>query len=200
MGSGGDGLLFVGRMAPEKAPHLAIQTALGSGRNLRLVGAVEDRHQDYFDVAVKPFLDRASIEFLGPMDRGELAAEYGRAAALVMPLEWDEPFGLVVVEAQLTGTPVIAWRRGAMPEVVQPGTSGFLVSGVDDAVAAVGEIATVDREACRAWAVSQFGLDAMIEGYLDAYLTVINSYTGRMASISPSTSISAIRTPRSANP
>ena len=122
-----DYLLFLGRIHPDKGPFEAIQIARQSGRRLLLAGIVQD--QAYFDECVQPFLSD-TIEFLGPVGPMRRNLLLGNAAALLHPIRFDEPFGLSVAEAQLCGTPVIAFNRGAMPELIQPGQTGFLVSNV----------------------------------------------------------------------
>lgn len=172
-GEGGEALLFAGRLAPEKAPHLAIEAAISAGRSIRLVGGIEPKHQGYFSEKIEPFLSSQDVEYVGPLSRSEIAVEYANAAALVMPLEWDEPFGLVVVEAMAAGTPVVAWARGAMPELVRDGETGFLVSTVDEAVDAIGRIERIDRSSCRKAAASRFSIDSMARGYLEVYRRLV---------------------------
>ncbi len=184
LGDGAGGYLaFVGRMAPEKAPELAVEVARQAGIPLRMAGIVEPQHQEFFDVAVRPGLV-GGVEYTGPLERPELARLLAGAAGLVMPLRWDEPFGLVVVEALAAGTPVVAWRRGAMPEIVRHGETGFVVDGVTGAAAAVAKRADLDRAACRADAERRFGDAAMAAGYAAAYERVLSS---RSPAAAPST-------------
>jgi glycosyltransferase involved in cell wall biosynthesis len=171
-GSGGY-VLFAGRMAPEKRPHLAIEAARGAGIPIRLAGPVEPRHRDYFARAIQPSLGSPGVEYLGEVRRSELARLYGEAIALLMPLGWDEPFGLVVVESLASGTPVVGWRRGALPELIEDGVTGALVEDVPGAVAAIGRHDQFDRVKCRADAESRFGIPVMARGYLGAYETVL---------------------------
>lgn len=168
-GPGGERLAFVGRMAPEKAPDLAIAAAREAGRPLVLAGAVEERHRGFFDEAVRPHLEAGRVEHVGPVSRAEVADLVGRSAGLLMPLRWDEPFGLVVVEALAVGTPVVAWQRGAMPELVVDGVTGFLVEDQAAAVRAVRRLDGIDRARCRWEAEERFGHLTMARGYLAAY-------------------------------
>lgn len=168
-GDAGDRLVFVGRMAPEKAPDLAIDVARAAGRELVLVGAVEDKHRSYFEERVGPALAPGRVDFLGALSRAEVNDVVGASAALLMPLRWDEPFGLVVAESLALGTPVVAWRRGAMPELVREGVTGFLVDDVGSAAHAVARIAAIDRGRCRREAVERFGHLTMARGYVEAY-------------------------------
>jgi glycosyltransferase involved in cell wall biosynthesis len=165
-GGGGGYLAFVGRMAPEKAPDLAIETAGAAGIPLRLAGPIEDRHRAFFEQ-----LDMRSgdVEYLGPLRRDDVAKLLGDAVGLLMPLRWDEPFGLVVVESLATGTPVVAWRRGAMVEIVEDGVTGFVVDDPSSAVGAIGKIGSLSREECRAEAERRFSDTRMALDYLTVY-------------------------------
>lgn len=163
-----DYLAFAGRIAPEKGPDLAIAAARGSGRRLLMAGPVEAIHQEYFDAHIKPHLG-GDIEYLGNLERKGLIDLLGGAAALVMPLRWDEPFGLVVIEAMATGTAVIAWRRGAMPEIVIHGETGFLVDSVSEAVTAVASLPEIHPAACRQRVAQRFDRRTMAIGYSNVY-------------------------------
>lgn len=167
-GGGGDYLVFVGRMAPEKAPDLAIATARAAGLPLRLAGIVEDRHRDFFEAKVIAACSR-DVEYLGPLSRNDLWRLLGDAHALVMPLRWHEPFGLVAVESLATGTPVIAWRMGALPEIIDDGVSGFLVGDVAEAVGSVELVDDLDRATCRRVAETRFSDSVMAYGYAEVY-------------------------------
>lgn len=171
----GDGgfLLFAGRMAPEKQPHLAVDVGRRAAMPVKLAGPVEGRHRGYFESEVVPNLDGATAEYLGDLKRSDLADMYRKAAAVIVPLAWDEPFGLVVVESLASGTPVIGWRRGALPELLTDGTTGFLVNDVSDAVSAVKKLDDLDRAACRKEAETRFSIAAMTRGYVDAYQRVL---------------------------
>jgi glycosyltransferase involved in cell wall biosynthesis len=167
----GDYLVFVGRMAPEKAPHLAVEVAKRAGRPMLMAGVIEDVHRGY----ATSVLDAAGgdVDFLGPLNRPELSLLLGDAAGLVMPLLWDEPFGLVVVEAFASGTPVIAWRRGAMPEIVEDGVTGFLVDDVEGGARAVSHLSSLRRSDCVHSARSRFSDASMAHGYASVYEDVI---------------------------
>jgi glycosyltransferase involved in cell wall biosynthesis len=169
VGSGDGGyLVFVGRMAPEKAPDLAIETARSAGIPLRLAGIVEDRHRDFFETKVLPACS-GGIEYLGPLDRPDLWRLVGGARALVMPLRWHEPFGLVAAESLASGTPVIAWRMGALPEVIEDGVSGYLVDDVAEAANSVELLGSLDRAVCRTIAEARFSDSVMAANYAEVY-------------------------------
>lgn len=173
-GEGGGGYVaFIGRMAPEKAPHLAVEAARRSGRHLLLAGVIEDRHAEYFSFLMKSAGDAA--DFAGHLDRDELPAFLGGAEALIMPLEWDEPFGLVVVESLACGTPVVAWDRGAMREIIEERKTGFLVSDVGEASTAMEQAPKLSRSRCREAALARFDASIMARGYVEVYETLRTS-------------------------
>ena len=168
-------LLFFGRIHPHKGTAEAIQIALQSNKQLLIAGIIQD--QAYFNDQVKPFLND-QIEFVGavgPERRNELL---GKASALLHPISFDEPFGLSVAEAMLCGTPVIAFNRGSMPELIQQEKTGFLVKSVAEAVKAVQQIKEIERSWCRQWSLSQFSQEKMAADYLRLYEQILNG-TGR---------------------
>lgn len=170
----GEFLLFAGRMAPEKQPQVAVEVAHRSGLPLKLAGPIEDTHQGYFESEVAPLLDGQRVEYLGELRRADLIELYPKAAALLMPLAWDEPFGLVVVEALASGTPVIGWRRGALPELIRHGATGAIVDDVESAIGAIDDLPGIDRRECRRDAEARFSVDTMTRGYASAYRQVID--------------------------
>jgi len=160
-------LLFFGRIHPDKGTAEAIEVAAGVGMPLVLAGIVQD--QAYFDACVAPHIDGERVRFLGAVGADRRAEILGGALALLHLIGFDEPFGLSVVEAMACGTPVIAFRRGSMPELIEEGRTGFLVDTTEQAVAAVGPAAGVDRQAIRTVTVARFGVDRMVDEYLAAY-------------------------------
>ena len=170
-GPGGEDLVSLGRIHPDKGTAEAIAIARRAGRRLVLCGIVHD--QRYFDEEVAPHLDGNQVMYLGAVGPGERARVLGEAAAFLHPIAFDEPFGLSVVESMVCGTPVVAYRRGSMPEVVDEGVTGCLVPDADAAVRAVDAAATLDRTRCREHAVARFSADRMVSDYLDLYARVV---------------------------
>ncbi len=168
----GENLLFFGRIHPEKGVSEAIKIAKKSNRKLIISGLIQD--QEYFAQKVDPHIDNQDIVYVGnsgPVERNRLM---GEAFALLHPIGFEEPFGLSVVEAMICGTPVIAFNRGSMPELILDGKTGFLVNNVEEAVDAVNSIAFIDRRDCMEWASTTFSREKMIDGYLDVYQKILN--------------------------
>ena len=166
-----DYLLFFSRIHPEKGTYESIQIAKQSGRKLIISGLIQD--QDYFDSKVKPFINNDDIVYVGNSGPDERDKLLGKAYALLHPISFEEPFGLNVVESMFCGTPVIAFNKGAMPELVLDRKTGFLVQGIDEAIEAVNNIQSIDRKYCREWAASKFTREKMIEGYLEVYEKIL---------------------------
>jgi glycosyltransferase involved in cell wall biosynthesis len=164
-----DYVLFIGRMNPEKGAHLAIEAAREAGRRILLAGKLSEPHeQDYFDTEVKPLLG-ADVEFLGEADAAAKQELYGAAHCLVFPICWEEPFGLVMIEAMACGTPVVALRRGSVPEVVLDGATGYVRDDPADLPAVINEAGTIDPAACRRRVEEMFDVAVMTAGYERAY-------------------------------
>jgi glycosyltransferase involved in cell wall biosynthesis len=167
----GETLLFFGRIHAEKGVAEAIEIAKKSNRKLIISGLIQD--QAYFDHHVNPEVDGRDIVYVGnsgPVDRDKLL---GSAYALLHPIGFEEPFGLSVAEAMICGTPVIAFNRGAMPELILDGKTGFLVNNVAEAVEAVNSIEFIDRRKCMEWASSNFSMQKMVDGYLEVYEKIL---------------------------
>jgi glycosyltransferase involved in cell wall biosynthesis len=166
-----DYLLFFGRIHPDKGTHVAIQIAKKTGKILLIAGLIQD--ETYFEQKIKPFIDNKEIIYLGnvgPEKRNEIL---GKAIALLHPIHFDEPFGLSVAEAMFCGTPVIAYKRGSMSELIKNGTTGFLVSTMEEAVKAVEQIQKIDRHECRDWANAQFSKRKMVDNYISVYQQIL---------------------------
>ncbi|WP_454280847.1 glycosyltransferase family 4 protein [Sphingomonas sp. Marseille-Q8236] len=169
--AGSDDLLFFGRIHPDKGAVEAIAVAQATGRRLVMAGIVQD--QGYWEREVAPHVDGDRIVYRGPVGGTDRVAALGQAKALLHLINFDEPFGLSVVEAMACGTPVIAIRRGSMPELIEDGVNGFLVDTVDEAVAALARIDTIDRAACRNIAATRFSVDRMADRYLALYRSIL---------------------------
>jgi glycosyltransferase involved in cell wall biosynthesis len=164
-------LLFFGRIHPDKGTAEAIDAAAAAGLPLVIAGIVQD--QQYFDERIAPRVDGERVSFVGPVGAEARAELLGGAHALLHLIGFDEPFGYSVVEAMACGTPVIAFRRGSMGELIEDGATGFLVGDVEGAVAAVERATSLDRPAIREQAVARFGVARMVEDYLEAYAAVL---------------------------
>jgi glycosyltransferase involved in cell wall biosynthesis len=173
-----DFLFFLGRADEEKAPHLAIQAARRAGRRLVLCVTIKnDRERAYWAEMVEPLLSD-DIEVRGECDQRQKTELLGRAAALLFPIQWPEPFGLVMTEAMASGTPVIAWRNGSVPEVVADGETGFIVDSVDEMAAAVDRVGELDPHVMRARVKELFSAEAMVAGYERVYQRVLTRGDG----------------------
>jgi glycosyltransferase involved in cell wall biosynthesis len=162
-------LLFLGRIARIKGTHRAVEVARRTGRALIIAGNVPDDETDYFEREVQPHLDGEQIRHVGPVDDEEKNGLLGRAAAFLMPIEWEEPFGIVMAEAMACGTPVIGTRRGSVPEVVTEGETGFVCDAEDDMVKAVRRIDELSRRACRERCEQHFSARAIVDAYERLY-------------------------------
>ncbi len=173
-----DYLLFVGRITPYKGVKEAIQVAQQTKSRLIIIGQTSQADQWYFDAHVKPHLND-KILYLGLLEREQLVHYYQKARALLMPIFWEEPFGLTMVEAMACGTPVLAMRRGSVPEVIADGRTGFIVDSTSEMIRAVDKIDDIKREACRRHVKTHFSVDRMITGYEEAYRSIIQQHRRR---------------------
>jgi glycosyltransferase involved in cell wall biosynthesis len=168
----GDHLVFFGRIHPDKGTAHAIEVARRTGRRLEIAGIVQDER--YFLSEIEPHVDGDRVRYLGPVPAADRAATLGRAHALLHLIDFDEPFGYSVVEAMACGTPVVAYDRGSMSELLEHGSTGFVVGGLDEAVDAVGRAGDLDRRAIRASAVARFGIARMIDQYVAVYRSILS--------------------------
>ncbi len=175
-------LVFLGRIEEIKGPHLAIEAARRTGRRLVLAGNIPAEHRDWFDTRIAPEIDGERITYMGPVDDAQKNALLGSASALLMPILWEEPFGIVMAEAMACGTPVIGFARGAVPEVVADGVTGFVVAGLDEMIAAIGKTGSIERAACRARVERLFSAEAVTDAYLHIYEKLLARRAGRPSS------------------
>lgn len=164
-------LLYLGRIHPDKGTYEAIQIARQSGRQLLMAGIIQD--EDYFRTRVLPYVDNNQVVYLGSIGPDKRDQILGGAWALLHPIHFAEPFGLSVIEAMACGTPVIAFNRGSMPEVIADGVTGFLVEDIEQAAAKLGSVSCLDRQACRKWVEEKFSYQRMTQEYLKVYQQII---------------------------
>lgn len=165
-----DHLLFFGRIHPDKGTAEAIEIARRCGRRLDIAGIIQD--QTYFDQRVAPHLDDTNVRYLGPVSATDRDAMLSKGFALLHPIAFDEPFGFSVAEALSVGTPVVAFDRGSMSELITHGTDGFLTSHIDDAVSAVERCGSLDRQAIRQRSQRRFSIDTMVDRYVEVYRSI----------------------------
>ncbi|HEX7236816.1 MAG TPA: glycosyltransferase family 4 protein [Gammaproteobacteria bacterium] len=168
----GDYLAFIGRIAPEKRVDRAIEIAKRVGLPLKIAAKVDEVDRDHFERVVEPLMRDPLIEYLGEIGEGEKEEFLGNARVLLFPIDWPEPFGLVMIEALACGTPVIAFSGGSVPEVVDDGLTGFIVDDLDDAVAAVRRIGELSRRRCREIFEARFTAERMARDYVELYSAV----------------------------
>jgi len=166
---GGDYLAFLGRISPEKRPDRAIAIAQRAGLKLKIAAKVDIGDRAYFADEIEPLLSDPLIEFVGEIGDSEKSEFLGQAKALLFPIDWPEPFGLVMIEAMACGTPVVAWRCGSVPEIIDEGITGFIVASEDEAVTAVSRAAALDRAKIRAVFERRFASTVMAGNYVDVY-------------------------------
>jgi len=162
-------LAFLGRLAPEKGPDLAIRIAQRANMPLRIAAKLPRRHSRYFKERLQPPIDASRTELVGEVDDSRKEGFLQNATALLFPIDWPEPFGLVMIEAMACGTPVIAFRRGSVPEVIENGLTGFVVDNEEEAIAAVGRLHELDRRSIRAAFEKRFTARRMAEDYVSHY-------------------------------
>jgi glycosyltransferase involved in cell wall biosynthesis len=175
-----DYLLITGRIVPEKGIKEAIKVAEKTGLRLLIIGPVYPDHQGYFDQYIKPHLNDR-ILYLGYTEREHMAKYYQKAKALLMPIQWEEPFGLTMIEAMACGTPVVALRRGSVPEVILDNKTGFIVDSLADMAEAVGKIDTISRAACRKHVEAHFSNECMIDAYEAMYEKILRTQPKRFS-------------------
>ncbi len=177
-----DYLLFLGRVSEEKGTHLAIDVAQQVGRRLVIAGKVDRVDRDYYESKVAPRVDGVHVRYVGEADYYVKRSLFAGAACVLYPVTWPEPFGLVMAEAMACGTPIVALRRGSVPELIGDGETGFVVESVEQMVGAVGRISQIDPAKCRARVARLFSATQMVEGYQRLYEQIVQRSSGARAS------------------
>jgi glycosyltransferase involved in cell wall biosynthesis len=162
-------LAFLGRISPEKRPDVAISIARRAGIPLKIAAKVDNVDREYFETRIEPLLDHPLIDYIGEISEDQKPEFLGNARALLFPIDWPEPFGLVMIEAMACGTPVIAWNRGSVPEVIDHGVTGYIVDSEEEALCALSNIGQLDRSTVRAVFERRFAARTMARSYLDVY-------------------------------
>src|SRR5438874_4056029 len=176
----GSYLAFLGRISPEKRVDRAIEIAKQVGMPLKIAAKIDRVDQDYFESEIAPLLSNSLVEFVGEIDEDEKDEFLGNAYALLFPIDWPEPFGLVMIEAMACGTPVIAYDRGSVPEVMENGVSGFVVRDLDDAAKAVRNVGNLSRACCREVFEKRFTASRMASNYINVYERLIRRNQEKM--------------------
>ncbi len=175
---------FLGRISPEKGVDRAIQIAMKAGMKLKIAAKVDNADKEYYDTKIKPLIQgNPDVEFIGEINDAQKPAFLSGAHALIFPIDWPEPFGLVMIEAMACGTPVIAFNSGSVPEVMDDGVTGFIVNNIDEAVAAAGRIHTLDRAKVRATFDRRWTSRRMAEDYVDVYKSLMQPVRAREAAL-----------------
>jgi glycosyltransferase involved in cell wall biosynthesis len=173
-------LAFLGRISPEKGVHLAIEIALRSGWNLKMAGKVDVVDVEYYEQQIKPYIDGKQIEFLGELNHRQKNLLMKGAVATLFPITWREPFGLVMIESMVSGTPVIAMNLGSTSEVIAHGKTGFLCQSVEECIAAIDKVAQLDRYGCREHVLNHFTVKQMVDGYEAVYKRFVTQRNGHV--------------------
>jgi glycosyltransferase involved in cell wall biosynthesis len=167
-------LAFIGRMSPEKGPHLAIEIAKRSGWALKMAGKLDVVDREFFTTQIEPLIDGKQIQYLGEVTNEEKSVLLGGATATLFTITWREPFGLVMVESMAAGTPVIGMNYGAAPEVIAAGKSGFICQTVEECIEAIPQAAALNRQTCREHVLTNFSVRQMVDGYEAVYEKVLS--------------------------
>jgi glycosyltransferase involved in cell wall biosynthesis len=172
--AGGEYLAFLGRISPEKRVDRAIEIARRLGMPLRIAAKVDRMDREYFAKEIEPLLQDPLVQYLGELGEAEKAELLGNAYALLFPIDWPEPFGMVMIESIACGTPVVAWRQGSVPEIIEPEVTGFIVEDLDEAVEATRAVASLSRRRCREAFEARFTAERMATDYLDLYRRLLD--------------------------
>ncbi len=177
-------LAVLGRIAPEKGVDRAIKIAIRCGIPLKIAAKVDRADQDYYDGIIRPLMDHPLVDYIGEIGDHEKSNFLSGAIGLLVPIDWPEPFGLVMIEAMACGTPVIAYNRGSVPEIIDEGLTGFIVEDETSAVAAAGRLSNLNREAIRKQFETRFTARRMALDYLAAYRSLMESSAPRIRLVS----------------
>ena len=169
----GNYLAFLGRMSPTKGPLEAIKIARSAGVKLKMAAKIDMVDREYYEKEILPLIDGVNVEYVGEIGHEKKVEFLKNAMALIAPIQWDEPFGLIFIEAMACGTPVIANKRGSVPEVVKHGVTGFHCISEKDALEAILNIDSIDRQSCRDYSYNQFHYKNMVEGYIKSYESLL---------------------------
>jgi len=169
----GDYLAFVGRVSPEKGLAAAIDIAIRAEKTIKIAAKVDKNDRDYFKSVIRPLLNHPLVQFIGEIGESEKSDFFGNAAALISPIDWPEPFGLVMIEAMACGTPVITRPCGSVPEIIEDGVNGYIAETAKEAVEAVRRISKINRRGCRDVYEKKFTTRHMAENYVDIYKKII---------------------------
>jgi len=175
-------LAFIGRISPEKRVDRAIHMATKANMPLKIAAKVDQADHAYFETVIKPLLDHPLVDYVGEIGDHEKNDFLGQAYALLFPIDWPEPFGLVMIEALACGTPVIAHRQGSVPEIIEPGVTGWIVESLDDAVVAIQQVSTLSRRRCRQVFEERFLVSRMAKAYVHLYQTLLEKRNASVAS------------------
>ena len=170
----GSYLAFLGRVSPEKGLDRAVAIAKATGIPLKVAAKVDKADEQYFNNEIEPLLNHPLVEFIGEIGENEKNDFLGNALALLFPIDWPEPFGLVMIESLASGTPIIAFADGSVPEIIEHQRTGFIVENLDDAITAVGQISSLNRRACRDSFDKRFGASRMARDYVALYERLIS--------------------------
>jgi glycosyltransferase involved in cell wall biosynthesis len=170
----GEYLAFLGRISPEKRVDRAIEIAKKAGLPIKIAAKIDAVDKEYFAAKIRKLFNHPLVEYVGEISERDKNEFLGNARALLFPIDWPEPFGLVMIEAMACGTPVVAYGMGAVPEIVDEGITGFIVGSIDEAVQAIGRLSSLDRDACRRVFEERFSARRMAMDYVDVYKSVMN--------------------------
>ncbi len=169
-------LAFVGRLSPEKGPIGAIEIARATGMPLKMAGKIDAVDRDYYHEKLEPLIDGEQIQYLGEVSHEEKIKLLGGATVTLFPINWREPFGLVMIESMATGTPVVGMAMGSVPEVIAHGKTGFACHSTEKMIEAIPEAMKLDRKTCRNYVLSHFSVESMVDEYERAYQMVLGAY------------------------